>query len=304
MKKILSIILVVMIVLSATIFAYADDTEKTVKISAPEMITYAEKANYGDFTEFEVVVYDWTQYSEISVIVNYNNDLFTEVYKQYPAIAGVNPPAVHDSADNGKRVCRLNPPEVAEYYDVKDFSFDILFDVVGTGQHNITFDVQAYDLDGNKVDVDLQIDKEIYPEIIHAETAGVYVLDALELKSGYAYEDCGVTVQDIYDKVKADNFRIKNQNGTELGSADKIPNGSFIEIIYDGYIAYTKTLCVSFDVDCDGEITAADARLALRNSAQLEFLDSIAYSAADVDGKSWITAADARLILRKAAQID
>lgn len=305
MKKILAIILVVMIAFSACILAYADDTEKIVKISVPEMITYSEKENYREVTEFDVVVYDWTQYSEISVIVNYNKDLFTEIYKKYPAASGVTLPAVQDSADNGKRVCRIKPPEVAEYYDVEDFSFEIRFSVVkGAGQHNISFDVEAYDLDGNKVDVDLQIDNEIFPEIIHAETAGVYVLDALELKGGYAYENCGVTVQDIYDKVKADNLRIKNQDGTELCSDDVIPNGSFIEIMYDGYVAYTKKICVLADIDCDGEVTAADARLALRHSAKIEYLQELSYYAADVDGQNGITAADARLILRKAAKLD
>ena len=52
------------------------------------------------------------------------------------------------------------------------------------------------------------------------------------------------------------------------------------------------------DVDEDGKITAADARLALRASVGLENLNEPKTYAADVDKNGNVTAADARLILR------
>ena len=58
------------------------------------------------------------------------------------------------------------------------------------------------------------------------------------------------------------------------------------------------------DVNGDGSVTSADARLALRAAAKIEKLNAIQSYAADVDGREGITAADARLILRKAAKID
>lgn len=54
----------------------------------------------------------------------------------------------------------------------------------------------------------------------------------------------------------------------------------------------------SGDADADGAVTAADARLALRRSVDLERLTSYAYLAADMDRDGSITAADARVILR------
>ena len=59
---------------------------------------------------------------------------------------------------------------------------------------------------------------------------------------------------------------------------------------------------LSGDVDFDGEITAADARLALRAAVELENYapGSPEYRAADVDGDRVLTAADARVILRRA----
>ncbi len=56
------------------------------------------------------------------------------------------------------------------------------------------------------------------------------------------------------------------------------------------------------DIDNDGSVTAADARLALRAAVGLDELEpgSIPFRMADVDLSDRVTAADARLILRKA----
>ena len=60
----------------------------------------------------------------------------------------------------------------------------------------------------------------------------------------------------------------------------------------------------SGDVDGDGNVTAADARLALRASVGLEELTDAQKNAADIDGDGNITAADARSILRKSVGLE
>lgn len=65
-----------------------------------------------------------------------------------------------------------------------------------------------------------------------------------------------------------------------------------------------KDIDFNFDVNGDGDITAADARLALRASAMLDELTGLAALAADVDSNGYITAADARKILRKSAGLE
>jgi uncharacterized protein YcbK (DUF882 family) len=55
------------------------------------------------------------------------------------------------------------------------------------------------------------------------------------------------------------------------------------------------------DVDGNGKITAADARLALRASAKLENLTDKQKKSADIDGDGKVTAKDAREILQKAS---
>ena len=58
------------------------------------------------------------------------------------------------------------------------------------------------------------------------------------------------------------------------------------------------------DVDGDGEVTAADARLALRAAVELEHFDEKTADIADADRDGAITAADARLILRAAVELE
>lgn len=58
------------------------------------------------------------------------------------------------------------------------------------------------------------------------------------------------------------------------------------------------------DVDGNGKVTAADARLTLRASAYLETLTNEQAVAADVDGNGKVNAADARKILRAASKIE
>lgn len=58
------------------------------------------------------------------------------------------------------------------------------------------------------------------------------------------------------------------------------------------------------DVNLDGKVEAADARLALRVAAQLETLDDVQLILADVNADNKIIAADARAILRVAANLD
>ena len=54
------------------------------------------------------------------------------------------------------------------------------------------------------------------------------------------------------------------------------------------------------DIDNDGKVTAADARLAMRAAVKLENLTAAQIAAGDIDQDGKITAADAREIMRKA----
>lgn len=60
---------------------------------------------------------------------------------------------------------------------------------------------------------------------------------------------------------------------------------------------------VTGDVNSDGKVTSADARIILRAAAQIEKLENEFFVAADVNGDGKITASDARKTLRVAANL-
>ena len=66
----------------------------------------------------------------------------------------------------------------------------------------------------------------------------------------------------------------------------------------------TLTISVAGDIDGNGDITAADARLALRAAVGLDKLSSAQTNASEIDKNSKITAADARLILRASVGLE
>lgn len=65
------------------------------------------------------------------------------------------------------------------------------------------------------------------------------------------------------------------------------------------YISFLKG-----DVDSDGKVTAADARMILRAAAQLETFDASQRENADMNNDGEITAADAREALKKSAGLE
>lgn len=77
------------------------------------------------------------------------------------------------------------------------------------------------------------------------------------------------------------------------------------DTVQAGVTEYMQALKrVMGDLDGDGKVTAADARLALRAAVGLEILTDEQKKAADINKDGKITAADARLVLRKAVGLD
>ncbi|MCH5198252.1 MAG: hypothetical protein J1E34_05020, partial [Oscillospiraceae bacterium] len=88
---------------------------------------------------------------------------------------------------------------------------------------------------------------------------------------------------------------------TELKSAEKVGSGMVLQKA-DGT---KETIVVKGDNTGDGEITASDARYALRTAVSLEKPTDWQKNASLVDSsKANVTAADARLILRAAVNLE
>lgn len=95
-----------------------------------------------------------------------------------------------------------------------------------------------------------------------------------------------------------------------LSGDDLIGSGCFLFLVRNnpetGEDEPVDTTCVIIkgDLNGDGEVSAADARAALRTSAKLTTLLSPYFLAGDLNGDNSITVAEARKILRVACKID
>lgn len=117
------------------------------------------------------------------------------------------------------------------------------------------------------------------------------------------YLESRTTAGEIIEKSGDASVVVIDLNGDVLDADAYIPNGSYIATMHNGIVADKVLLCLKEDVNCDGKVNAADARLALRYSAKLETLSMIQQLAADLNNDNKITAADARLILRKPCKV-
>ena len=110
---------------------------------------------------------------------------------------------------------------------------------------------------------------------------------------------------ELADSIKNDNFAIIDKDGNELSISATLGTGCLILVKdAEGNIISKYEIAVKNDIDGNGKITAADARLALRASAKIDTIDGVYAFAADATGDDKITAMDARTILRKAAGLE
>ena len=100
------------------------------------------------------------------------------------------------------------------------------------------------------------------------------------------------------------HYSLSDRDGTFKNGREPLRSGDQL-VLDDGEgEAIVYTISVAGDVDANGEITARDARLALRYSARLETLTPVGARGADYSGDGVVTASDARYILRYSAELE
>ena len=108
------------------------------------------------------------------------------------------------------------------------------------------------------------------------------------------------TVAQVKQAMMNSGWEITDANGNKLADDKDLTTGCLIRSA-DGKQVYAYAILG--DVNMDGKVTAADARVALRISAKLDTGTAVMLLAADCDGKERVTAADARIILRVSAKL-
>ncbi len=107
--------------------------------------------------------------------------------------------------------------------------------------------------------------------------------------------EAGQSKESVQSRFKADSD-IVNIEGKDLSEKEIVGTGSKATLTKLGE-TFVYTVIVPMDANCDGVITANDARKALRFSSRLEKADDILIRASDSDDDGKVTAFDARTIL-------
>lgn len=194
-----------------------------------------------------------------------------------------------------------------EKSDFSDFVYRSGFKMLKTGVHNLTATIEIIYKNGTIEKSAINLVRLRNEVIDISEVEFVYInKENLNMHPvvAIAYTEYGTTVGDFLDIADIKNAVVMLRDGAILDSDEVIPADAFLATMFGMDVIDSIGIAFFGDIDNNGKITATDARLALRYSAQLINLADIAYHAADVDGKAGVNAADARLILRKAAQLD
>lgn len=180
------------------------------------------------------------------------------------------------------------------------------FEVVGKGEAQVSFSGTTKMIDKDPVEcvlsvslpVDRVFDRSELPEIQFYNKYCAFVRD------GVLYLSEPIDRGELLNNVKSSDKKYPVEL-TKHYENEQVATGDSLYIYFHDGISDEIPICLMGDVNCDGKITASDARLVLRHSANLSFLEGYeVLAAANVDNDPLISAADARLILRASAQIE
>lgn len=304
MKKISLLLVFVLLVGAFMIPVSAQEKNYTATFSANGVFSYRE--NWENIINTSVYVSDIEDFTHGEIVYRYNPTVLKGAHEiiQTPLIETEKRfESEYEKGDdytiirftkNGKAVLEFN-----------DYSFSLPFKTYGTGEHELSIEVIAYNEKNEKTEYEVVYEFDLYHSVV--EYSLLQTIDKSKLprdEAGRAYLRNGEKVSVITDLYSDSEFVIIDSVKGVLAPEEVIPNGAYLATLYEGYVANRIMLYVMADVNSDGRITAADARLALRGAAKVENLTQVQRVAADVNANISVTAADARLILRKAAGLD
>lgn len=198
--------------------------------------------------------------------------------------------------------------ELADRYNV---------DLIMTGNDGVYYRTDAMTTggvsDSPTVSLPYYNNKSVYYKTITAPSGAVY--SALASSGCYALEAHDINnVSKLFDQSgKNINPELPMFSGVEIVgdtlyltsyTIDTTTDTEYKKITKVDSLSIKKAENATGDVNYDGDITAADARLILRASAGLELFTVGQKTLADVNGDSRVSAADARLVLRISAGLE
>lgn len=293
--------LISLFMLACPAFA-ADNKDYDVIVTVPEVIAFNENANeYDNVFKISVNVPDLNRYEKVSINVDYNTDIIINPIATAMPIGITSESSIPTKTGMSFNVSWTsdNPADRPDSYG---YSVSCICTVAAPGDADFSAKATAVNKDGKEEQLNVKFDKGYNKIVNKSELTYIELNDDTEiLNYNMLGCDIGTTVKELRNNFKTNDIVFVDAKGSVLGDDNTVATGTIAYTDYNGFKADQMTVCVHFDLDGDGNVTAADARLALRHSARLEKLSDAQIFAADKEGK--ITAAVARTILRTAAKL-
>ena len=106
--------------------------------------------------------------------------------------------------------------------------------------------------------------------------------------------------EELSANIASGSWTVTDAAGNALEGTDAVKTGSLLKASGSDAV---YTVIILGDVNSDGKVNAADARLVLRVASRIETGSGLFEIAADCDGKEKISASDARIVLRVASRL-
>lgn len=294
MKKLTAILLSVIILVCSSVLVQAEDKEYEAKAYTDHKVYYydGEKETGACYFDLHLSTPEIEKYESVVYNININNNVV-----KYDT---------HITVDEGAFKRNIEHTDTGYVYTVSLINgsdsdgITIVFSVAGIGELNFDVTATGYYPDGTHKQLNIDLEKP-YDKVV--DISEVEFLDKEKYSSRYVPAEHGTTAGELVSASGVKTAVVINADGEILENDAAVPNGAYLATMYEGFVVDKVQFCVMEDVNCDGKVNAADARLALRQAAKLEQLDGVRFIAADVNKDNKVTAADARLILRKPARL-
>ena len=208
--------------------------------------------------------------------------------------------------DNGKVIIRysdLNAVDSVHYYNNKqpDNMFELLIKTTNITKYKYVYLQIDYDTEMLEYYFVSYLSEQCCIVIGNKTESGIWVKSthtgSSSCTSGYSHAWFYIKKPGKVD------FKI-TAYGIDLEGNRVDLDVEFKNVITEIKVKYDASECQQGDVNCDGTVTASDARKALRISARLEAPADEIRALADFDSNGKVTASDARTILRIAAGLE
>lgn len=297
MKKITVIFLSIIILCSFSVLVQAEDKDYDVQVHSVSQVYYydAEKGPECYWMNFRITTTQLDVFERVEYDITINHEIVELQYVNHGNIGSY----FRDIKETETGFLYKTALRDGEPSD----TVTVVFDITGVGDLNFDVTATGYYPDGTQKQLNIDL-KKPYDKVVDISEVEFLGEEKYEYVNQYVLADYGTTASELVSASGAKTAVVINADGEILENDAAVPNGAYLATMYEGFVVDKVQFCVMEDVNCDGKVTAADARLTLRCAAKLENLQGVVKIAADMNLDNKITAADARIIIRKAAKLD